>query len=52
MGPCMGVAWGCEGARRQAAQGRSSVGLRRGVEAQGCARAQSGAANGAQRGAD
>ena len=51
MGPRMGVAWGREGARRGAAQGRNSVGLRRGVAARGCAGAQRGAANGAQRGA-
>ena len=50
MAPRMGLAWGREGARRMAAQGRSSVGLRRGVAAQGCA-AQRGATNGAQRGA-
>ena len=51
MGPRMGVAWGREGARRGAALGRSSVGLRRGVAARGCTAAQLGAANGAQRGA-
>ena len=52
MGPRMGVAWGREGARRRAAQERSSVGLCRGVAARGCAGAQRGAANGAQRGAE
>ena len=51
MGPRMGVAWGREGARRGAAQGRSSVGLRRSVAARSCAGAQREAANGAQRGA-
>ena len=51
MGPRMGMAWGREKARRGAAQARSSVGLRRGVLARGCAGAQRQAANGAQRGA-
>ena len=51
MGPREGVLWGCKGVPREAAQGRSSVGLRRGVAVQGCPRAQRGAANGAQRGA-
>ena len=49
VGPPMGVSWSREGARRGAAHGRSIVGLRRGVAARGCAGAQRGAANGAQR---
>ena len=46
MGPRMGAAWGCAGARRGAAQGRSSAGLRQGAAALGCAWAKRGAARG------
>ena len=49
MGPRMGVACGREGAWRGPAQGRNSVGLRMVVAVWGCAGAQRGAANGAQR---
>ena len=41
-----GAAWGRAGARRGAAQERSSVGLRRGAAAWGCAGARHGAVKG------
>ena len=46
MGLSRGAALGCAGAQRGAAQGRSSVGRRRGAAAWGCAGAQRGAAQG------
>ena len=46
MGPRMGAAWGGAGARRGAAQWRSSVGLRKGVAAWDCAGAWHGAVQG------